>query len=258
MGFNLTATGITQVKSGHRVLKNVNIQIGQNELVGVIGPNGAGKSSLLKVLSGFEAPLNGDIQLNNQSLRSFSALQRAQHISFLAQYSQSSFAFGVFETIALGARPNTQSQDSIKTQIQKMADQLNIRPLLTKRMNELSGGEAQLVHFARIQLQDAPLMLLDEPTASLDVGHESHLLSILKQQCKNGYSALMAIHNINVAAAFCDRLILLNQGAVHSHGSVEQVITPQTIRELYGQHVRVLHDEHGTPFILPNARQNEN
>ncbi|EAR07483.1 ABC transporter ATP-binding protein [Reinekea blandensis] len=239
-----------------QLLSQVSLSVHPGELVGVIGPNGAGKSSLLKTLVGLHQQSAGKIWLHEQPLSQYRAQDRAQHISYLAQAQEMSFAFRVRETIMLGAHSRVRTKHFARGQLDqelnRIVDLLDIASLLDRRLDQLSGGERQLVHFARMLMQDSPLMLLDEPTASLDIGHEAQLMNLLHQQCRQGRSALVAIHNLNSAAAFCDRLLLIQNGQLVAEGDPEQVITQATMKRMYGPSVLVSRNPMtGTTTVLP-------
>ncbi|SMY38655.1 ABC transporter ATP-binding protein [Photobacterium andalusiense] len=231
------------------LLQNINFAINPGELVGIIGPNGAGKSTLLKCLSGFMTPTHGSIRLFDQPLNSYSHQQRAQQLSYLPQHTEPAFGFVVNDIIYYG---HHQSAALPQHKINNIISQLQIEDLLNRPINQLSGGEQQRVHFARLLIQNAAIMLLDEPTASLDIGHESLLLNILSHHCQQGKSALIAIHNLNTAITFCDRLLLLEHGQQIAFDSPQKVLTPQQITALYHHHVSVTqHPDNQKLFILP-------
>lgn len=236
------------------LLRELTFSIASGELVGIIGPNGAGKSTLLKTLVGIHPHQLGDIHIQGRSRETLSPLERAKTMSYMAQKQLSAFPFKVSETISLGAFSRTAlARSSLDDEAMAIAKNLDVMKLWDRKLDELSGGETQLVHFARILMQRAPLMLLDEPTASLDIGHETQLMNLLKTQCERGTSALVAIHNLNVAAAFCDRLILIDQGELVAQGLPEDVINQQRMRAIYGDSVLVSrHPLTGSVTALPN------
>ncbi|MDX2321318.1 MAG: ABC transporter ATP-binding protein [Moritella sp.] len=255
----LTVSGLGY-KAGSKILLNdISFSIQVGELVGIIGPNGAGKSTLMKCLSGFQTYSCGDVLLKQQSLSTLSHLSRARQLSYLPQYNEAAFPFSVLETIGLGFHVKQQSQvvsaKTIASQTTQALALVGISHLQDRLVTELSGGEKQLVNFARLLVQDAPLMLLDEPTASLDIGHESQLMNVLHQACRQGKSALVAMHNLNTAAEFCDRLILVNQGQVMAVGKPNDVLSETNIAYLYQDLVRVCqHPKSGNTIVSPYKR----
>ncbi|MEJ2044621.1 MAG: ATP-binding cassette domain-containing protein [Reinekea sp.] len=250
MTLQLDVKNLSYQIRGNTLLKDISLQLNSGELVGIIGPNGAGKSTLLKSLIGIINASYQTLIINGRALKAYSHQARAQQISYLAQHHDNQFPFQAREVIALGgyAQVNPVSIESID----QLAQELDIKALLTRSMTDLSGGEQQLVHFARLLMQNAPINLLDEPTASLDIGHEAHLMLCLKQRCRNGQSALIALHNLNTAATFCDRLILLVNGEILATGTPQQVLQQARLSEVY--HYPVLVSHHpltGTPTVLP-------
>ncbi|MDN3650705.1 ABC transporter ATP-binding protein [Reinekea marina] len=248
-------------KSGHTLLEDISFAIQTGELIGIIGPNGAGKSTLLKCMIEFYKKDAGHIRLNGKDTDSFNHNQRAQQMAYLSQYPESAFPFSVEETILLGANAALEagklSKLEAQTKAKQLANNLGIENLWSRKLTELSGGETQLVHFARILLQETPLVLLDEPTASLDIGHETQLMNLLRARCNQGTTTLVALHNLNTAAAFCDRLVLLDKGKLIAVNTPDEVITEQRICQLYDQPILVTpHPISGTITVLPKRIHN--
>lgn len=255
----LTISALGYKVGNKTLLDDISFSLQAGELVGIIGPNGAGKSTLMKCLSGFQPYSIGEVLINQQSLAVLPHLERASQLSYLPQYSEAAFPFSVMETIALGFHVKQQIQvvpaTTITSQTKQALALVGISHLQDRLVTELSGGEKQLVNFARLLVQDAPLMLLDEPTASLDIGHESQLMNVLHQACNKGKSALVAIHNLNTAAEFCDRLILLNQGQIMAVGKPNEVLSETNIAHLYQDLVRVSqHPRSGNTIVSPYKR----
>jgi iron complex transport system ATP-binding protein len=239
------------------LLSDINFEIQTGELVGIIGPNGAGKSTLLKCLIDYIPASSGLICYNNSKLTELSHQQRALVVAYLAQYPETAFPFSAEEVIALGAENRRQVQPltarQLKQQIDRLAKQLQIEPLLHRKITELSGGERQLIHFARVLMQQTPLLLLDEPSSNLDIGHETWLMRQLKQHCEHGNSALMAMHNLTTAATYCQRLLFIAEGELIASGSPEQVLTAERIARHYQQQVIVSpHPVTGTLTVMPH------
>lgn len=240
------------------VLTDINLQLHPGELVGVIGPNGVGKSTLLKSLMGFQKLDDGEVFLNGKAITNYSHHERARYLSYLAQETNEGFAYRVLDLVAMGAY--SQITDNARAKAQWVLDGLELGYLAERSLTELSGGERQLAHIARLFMQDASLMLLDEPTAALDIGHEAQILEQLRrviQQDKK--SALIAIHNLNSAAEFCDRLVVMSCGEIIADGSPETVLTPQLIEKLYGKTAVVgHHPQTGSVTVLPVRQMHAN
>ncbi|PQJ68304.1 ABC transporter ATP-binding protein [Photobacterium angustum] len=236
-----------------QLLTDINFTIGAGELVGIIGPNGAGKSTLLKCLAGYLTSSSGEIFLKEKTLSSYRHQQRAQHMSYLPQHTEPAFAFLVKDVIGYGRYSH--SNPISDKEFNRTIHQLNIEKLLNQPLNQLSGGEQQRVHFARLLLQNADCMLLDEPTASLDIGHESELMNILAAQCQQGKTALVAIHNLNTALEFCDQLLLLQQGELIAFDTPDNVLTPSRLHQLYQDNITICrHPESDKLYLTPRKK----
>lgn len=246
---------LTQIQNQRTLLDEISLQVHKGELVGIIGPNGAGKSTLLKSMIGYLPSELGVVELQGKHLNQLKPADRANLVSYLSQDSSDAFPFAVSEIVALGAYAKTHSIGNLNEAIDLVLEDLDIHHLKDRIYTQLSGGEKQLVQFARMLLQDAPLMLLDEPTANLDIGHEFHLMHCLRQQCDSGKSAMVAIHNLNTAAEFCDRVLLINKGKLVASGAPEKVITQEMIGSLYSTAAFVATNPHtGSVNVLPKRR----
>ena len=229
--------------SGEKKLlaEGIDLALHKGEIIGITGPNGAGKSTLLRLLSGYLAPSAGEITYGDQSLSSLNDRQRAAYVSFMSQKGPDTFAFSVSEIVemgsyaSLGRAPGAQEREAAL----KALETVGIGDLAERRFTTLSGGEQQLVMFAQVLMQDTPVILLDEPTSSLDIGHESQLLQMLRDLCREGRGVLTAVHNLNSAAEYCDRIIMLHQGRIVSSGTPREVFTEEHLRSWYQTEVRL-------------------
>lgn len=258
----LVAHDVSFVVNDVRLLNQVSLTLQKGELVGIIGPNGAGKTTLLKTLLGYLPAISGHIEIHGQRLDALKPEQRAQHMSYLSQEAGDGFPFAVFDIVALGAyaaqTQNRYSKAALQERVAAVLADMGILHLSQRIFTELSGGEKQLVQFARLLVQDADVMLLDEPTANLDLGHEFELMHALRQECERGKSALVTLHNLNSAAEFCDRVILIHQGAVVDDGTPDRVITQQMIQRFYTEHALVVMNAHtGNMNVLPKSRASD-
>ncbi|OBT13518.1 iron ABC transporter [Vibrio sp. UCD-FRSSP16_10] len=234
------------------ILDKVNFQLNAGSLVGIIGANGAGKSSLLKHISGYLNPMQGQVLIQGQEVFSLPSEQRARLLSYLPQINRVEFPYKVTEMVSLGLLNSEHlDKNSKKQKIQQVLKRLDIESLEDRQVDQLSGGEQQLVHLARILLQDTPVILLDEPSASLDIGHEAQLMNILYSLALEGKTVIVALHNLNTAAEFCDRLLLLNKGQLIADGTPQKVLTQQQIEGIYPFEVKVsTNSSTGNPNIL--------
>lgn len=254
--YHLSVESLSFQKRGAMLLNDISFKLHRGELVGIIGPNGAGKSTLLKCLIQYYQPAKGRILIDEQNIQQLSHGERAKRVAYLSQYPDAAFPFSVLDTVAMGANAWLETGQFSATEVQhkslELMQLLDIQHLSDRKLTELSGGETQLVHFARVLMQNTELLFLDEPTASLDIGHEAQLMNLLRQQCDSGKTALVAIHNLNIAAAFCDRLLLLDSGKLITIDRPERVVTPFHVEKLYQQPILVSrHPISGTVTVLP-------
>ncbi|TWC53367.1 iron complex transport system ATP-binding protein [Pseudomonas sp. SJZ080] len=246
-----------QILRGRKiVLTDITLELKPGEVLGVLGPNGAGKSTLLGALCG-ELPANhGSVWLDDRELRDWSGAQRAQRLAVLPQISTLDFAFRVEEVVGMGRLPHQSGRvrdDEIVAAALQAADagHLSGRSYLA-----LSGGERQRVHLARVLAQLWPgeagqTLLLDEPTSMLDPLHQHTTLQAVREFANRGASVLVILHDLNLAARYCDRLLLLEGGRPVALDTPEQVLRPEPLKAVFGLEVLVQqHPERGHPLII--------
>ncbi|TLX57695.1 heme ABC transporter ATP-binding protein [Stutzerimonas nosocomialis] len=246
-----------EVRRGSRsVLQRIDLQLRAGEVFGVLGPNGAGKSTLLGALSGELAVSEGRVLLADRPLAQWPSRERAQRLAVLPQQSSLSFGFRVQEVVAMGRLPHAEGRAAnlrIVDQALAAADAAHLRD---RSYLALSGGERQRVHLARVLAQLWPgaegrVLLLDEPTSALDPLHQHSTLQAVRGFAERGAAVLVILHDLNLAARYCDRLLLLHEGHAYSQGSVEQVLQPQPLRDVFGLDVLVQrHPERGHPLVV--------
>jgi len=227
-----------------KVLDNISLKVNAGERIGLLGPNGSGKSTLLKLASGILKPKNGDIILGELNLKRLNRKMIARHIAVVPQQVNIPFAFSVEEVVALGRTPflNPLTEESaadkkIMDEAMAMAGVVNTR---NRKFDELSGGERQKVVIAMALAQQPELLLLDEPTVHLDINHQVQVLETVRNlNINNGITIIAAMHDLNLAAAYFNRLILLNQGKIVSDGEPAAVLTSDNIDRVYGTRVRI-------------------
>lgn len=242
------------------ILRSVNLTVLSGEVVAVIGPNGAGKTTLIRAVGGIQPIKAGKILVDNQDMAGLQADRRARLIAVVPQARQLPGEFTVAETVLFGRTPylnwigsnNPLDQAAVRqslelTQLSDLAD---------RRVGQLSGGEQQRVLLARALAQDAPLLLLDEPTTHLDLQHQSVLLNLVKRLAvEKRLAVLMVLHDLNLAGLYADKVVLLVGGAVHAAGDPAQVITSDNLGAIYRIPINVIpHPEYGTPLVLPDGR----
>lgn len=229
------------------ILKNISFKCLSGEIIGIIGPNGSGKSTLLKSINGINEISGGDILLNQKSIKNYDAKELARSISFMNQNTNVEFDFPCIEIVMLGRYPylkkfQNYSKEDIKIaeEYMKITDTLKFRD---KSILELSGGERQRVLFAKNLVQESQVMLLDEPTASLDMQYEEKILKEIFKEKNKGKIIILVIHNLKVAMKYCSRLILLSAGKIIKDGKIEEVITEENLENVYGVNAKVYYNE---------------
>jgi iron complex transport system ATP-binding protein len=237
------------------VLRSVNLQIHAGELTALVGPNGAGKSTLFKVLSGYLPPQEGRVLLGGSSLADLSDRERARHLAWLPQELPPATGHTVEEVVLLGRYFNLRGLVNYSADDRRAArvalEQVGIIALRGRRIGELSGGERQRVFLAQALAQGAGLLLLDEPTNHLDLAATGVLITLLRKLTATGRGVLLITHDLNLAARYADRLLLIDRGKIVATGSPAEVIVPELLHEVYGAELTVLpHPLDGSPQVL--------
>ncbi len=237
------------------VLQDISFQVGRGEFIGVIGPNGSGKTTLLKILYRLLSPQQGEVLFELVPLKRMTRTDIAKRIAVVAQETHLLFPFRVIEIVLMGRSPYLgylmfESKKDLEI-AKKAMEWTEILSLSDRPIDELSGGERKRVFIARALAQEPEVILLDEPTANLDIHHQVEFLDlILSLNRERGLTIIMATHDMNIASEFCDRLILLREGRIHKMGAPKEVITKETMDTVYGCDVWV--DQNpvsGTPRI---------
>ncbi len=252
----LTATGIAVRRGARLAVKEIDLRLHAGELFGVLGPNGAGKSSLLGALSGELSTAAGAVSLHGRALADWPARERARHLAVLPQSSTLNFAFRVDEVVALGRLPHDSGREAdarIVTEALEAADAAHLR---ARNYLELSGGERQRVHLARVLAQlwpggEGQVLLLDEPTSMLDPAHQHRVLRVLRDVAGRGAAVLVILHDLNLAARYCDRLLLLAEGGNRASGTPREVLRADLLQSVFDLEVLVQrHPERDHPLII--------
>lgn len=275
----LQAHGIAVQRGERQILSDIDLALPAGQVIGVLGANGAGKSTLLAALAGELSPSTGRITLNGRPLSAWSAAELARCRAVLPQSPSLQFDLPVATVIGMGAYPHarhtrtgaprTDSRDTAQAAmaedqriLQRVLALADVQDLYERRYRRLSGGEQQRVHLARVLYQlllarqghdEYRVLMLDEPTASLDPRHQLLLLSAVHTLAhEENVAALVIMHDLNLAAGCCDRLLLLGQGRVTACGTPAQVLTPDTLRHVYGVEATVLPhpNQPGRPLVV--------
>jgi len=238
------------------VLHNINLSVGAGEMVGLIGPNGSGKTTLIKLASGILKSKRGEISLDGSNLRRLSRKSIARNVAVVPQQFHIPFAFTAAEVVTLGRIPFLKAfageSEVDKRFVTNALELVGVSELRERRFDELSGGERQKVILAMALAQQPKLLLLDEPTVHLDIAHQVEILELVRRlNVEQGLTVVAAMHDLNLAALYFDRLILLKEGRVSADGTPAQVLTEERIREVFSALVRVeSHPVTGVPHIV--------
>ena len=241
------------------VVRGLDLEIAAGEVVGLVGRNGCGKTTLLKAVSRVIASDSGTIRLAGNNASALSRRDLARRLAVVPQNPQLPIGYTALEVVLMGRTPHLEFLQQETTVDRDIANEALARVgcehLTHRRVDELSGGERQNVVLARALAQDTPILLLDEPTAHLDVGHQMSLFRLVRELAiESNLAVLAAIHDLTLAALYCDRIALMQDGRTVAVGPPADVLTSESIAEAYGAHVRVLHDPAlPSPVIVPFA-----
>jgi iron complex transport system ATP-binding protein len=252
----MKAENLSVYRDGKSVLADIDLILHPGEMLGVLGPNGAGKSTLLGALCGELKTTHGQVWLDDRPLAHWTGQQRAQRLAVLPQTSTLSFAFKVREVVAMGRLPHDSGQLRDHEIVQEALQAADAGHLQERSYIALSGGERQRVHLARVLAQLWPgeggkTLLLDEPTSALDPLHQHTTLQAVREFADRGGAVMVILHDLNLAARYCDRLLLLQSGRPHALGTPEAVLVPDSLKRVFGLDVLVQpHPERGHPLII--------
>ncbi len=242
---------------GRKILRGVSLEVGSGEVVGLIGPNGSGKTSLLRCVYKVLEPQAGLISLGEEDVLRSSVRRMARRTAVVPQETPGEFDFAVREIAAMGRSPHKGLFERETAEDREIVDdslsRVGMLPFAERQFSTLSGGEKQKVLVARALAQKARLLVLDEPTNHLDVGHQLEVLGLVRGL---GVSALAALHDLNLAALFCDRIYVLSGGEVFASGTPDEVLRPELIETVYGVASEVrIHPATGKPHVafLPES-----
>jgi iron complex transport system ATP-binding protein len=236
------------------VLQGVSVHVDRGGWLALVGPNGAGKTTLLRALAGL-VPFRGTVTLEGRSVRGSSRRELARLVALVPQIPHMPPALTVAEYVLLGRTPHigylASETRKDKLAAQRAISSLELEPLTGRHLGELSGGELQRAVLARALAQEAPILLLDEPTTGLDLGHEQQALELVDRlRYADGLTVISAVHDLTIAAQYADQLLLLDRGRVAATGDAATVLTERTVATYFQARVRVLR-ENGRVFVMP-------
>jgi len=252
----IQAENVRMVYEGRTVLDEISFSVRRGECLGIIGPNGSGKSTLLKLLSGIEDVTSGRIDVNGKPVRKYPRKELAKWLAVLQQESLPPVGFTVREVVEMGRYPFQnwlgQEKDEYQSLIDTILEKMGLSHLSDRHLEQLSGGERQRVALGKTMAQKPKLLMLDEPTTYLDIGHQIHLMDRIREwQLDEKMTVIAVLHDLNLAALYCDRLLLLHSGRVIKEGPPEGILQAGLIEQVYGTSPAVLwHPVYHVPQII--------
>jgi len=250
---SLELRGLSVDIAGRRIVSGISLRVADGQFAGLIGPNGSGKSTILKAIYRVHRPVDGSVLVNGTDLHRMRPKMAARRVAVVAQENPMDFGFTVREMVMIGRTPHKgpfdRDNDNDQTIIQDAMQRTGCADLGGRSFQSLSGGEKQRVLIARALAQGADHLILDEPTSHLDIRYQ---ISVLELVAGLGVTVLAALHDLNLAALFCDTVHVLSDGSLIAGGSPAEVITPGIARAAYGADVLIIdHPDTGTPQLLP-------
>lgn len=242
----LEVEGLTTGYRKHAVIEDITFQVREGGFLGIIGPNGAGKSTLFKALSRTLPAWQGRIRVRGKDIHHMARRDLARHMAAVPQF-MTPFPYRVEEFVRMGRYPHRGRFGLMRAEdrriVQEVVARMELADLRDQRLNALSGGELQRVFLAQGLAQETELLLLDEPTAHLDIGHQVKIMDIIRGFSQaRGLTVVMILHDLNLAGAYCDELLLLHQGKVITQGPPADVLTRERIETVYGAPVEIRPD----------------
>lgn len=233
------------------VLRRISFELRPGDFVGIVGPNGSGKSTLVDLIDGIHQPDGGEVLVRGKQTRAYKRREMAREVALVPQHFDLDFDLAVREVVEMGAYCRGKNEACPDPEL--TLARLGVAELAGRRFSELSGGEKQLVVLAQALMQQAPLLLLDEPASALDVSHQLHLFDLLKELNADGLTVLCILHDLNLALHYFDRLLVLSDGEVAAFGPPDDVLRPEVVEAVYG--VRAyLHRHAGRTYLTFSPR----
>lgn len=260
----LEVNNLTLAYGKTAVIDNMSFSVNKGEMLGLIGPNGSGKSTLIKAVSHVITPRSGQVLLDGNDVSAVHRSDLARLLSVVPQTPILPSSFSAFEIVLMGRNPHLgllryESEKDMEITYQAMERTATL-PFADRRIGELSGGEIQRIVIARALAQETEVILLDEPTANLDINHQLEILDLIRSLCtRNHLTVIITLHDLNLAAQYCEKLVLIRKGVLHAEGTPEEVITTANIKDVYGTDNCVYtHPVNGRPTVLLQAGGSRN
>ncbi|HIZ99387.1 MAG TPA: heme ABC transporter ATP-binding protein [Candidatus Janibacter merdipullorum] len=247
----LTDVGCT--RGGRQILSGVSLEVSPGRLLALVGPNGAGKSTLLALMCGDLRLSGGEVRIDDRPLGQWSASDLARVRSVLLQSNDVSFSFTSREVVEMGrnpwtGRPEADEDEEAVTEAMRTADVVH---LADRPYSSLSGGERARVSLARVLAQRTPVVLLDEPTAALDLRHQEEVMSVARSLAREGRAVIVVLHDLSLAAAYADEIAVIAEGTLGALGEPAEVLTTEMVRSVYGVDTHLLESPDGHRIVIP-------
>ena len=239
------------------LLDKINLNIEKGKFIGILGPNGCGKSTLLKVILKYLNPKEGIIKIENKELKEYTQSELAEILSFVPQKSSLTMPLTVEDVVYMGRVPYMKNKwtgfdREDREKVEKIMQMLKIDKFKNRVVFSLSGGEFQRVLLARALVQNTNIMLLDEPTSALDMNYALEIMKLTSYFVKNkNLTAVMVLHDLNLASMYCDSIILLKEGKIAYEGTPKELFKPEILEEIYGFNCEVI-ENNGFSYVIPN------
>ena len=252
---DLRADGVSYSVQGRTLVKQVDLRLHSGELLAIVGPNGAGKSTLCGILAGDLAPTAGEVELCGRPVRGAKPAALARLRAMLSQHTLLRFPFTALEVALMGRHPHiprwrSATEDDYAT-VEDAMRNVQVWHLAGRIYSTLSGGEQRRVSIARVLAQDTPVLLLDEPSASLDIGHQQLVMALCRRLADEGRAVLAVLHDLNLAGAFADRVMVMSEGKAVAAGTPEEALRPELLSAVFNQDVLVIpHPQTNKPVVL--------
>lgn len=247
----ISAKDLEVFLEGTRIIKGMSVEIKDKEFVGILGPNGSGKSTLLKCIYRVLHPKSGEVQLNGKAIQAYSVKESAREMAVVAQHNYYNFDFSVQDVVLMGRSPHKKAMERDNANdfgiVLESLEKVGMKEFRDRSFSTLSGGEQQRVILARALAQKTNCLVLDEPTNHLDIKYQLQLMDIVRSL---NLTVVSAIHDLNIAAMYCDKIFVVKDGKIVAFGTPEEVLTKEFIKEVYEVDVELLKDQDGLLHIL--------
>lgn len=254
-GSALSATGVQVAIGGREIVTGIDLELGGGEIVALVGPNGCGKSTLLSGLAGLRPVSGGVVRFSGTDLGDISPVDLARRRALVTQLNRADTPFLVHEVVEMGRFPWTRTAQAAQSAdfVEEALTQCDLLEIRDRPFSQLSGGQQARVSLARALAQQAPTLMLDEPTAALDIHHQERLLTILAERRQSGAAILIVVHDLSLAAAYADRVLVMKSGRIVASGPTRDVMTADLLTNIYDHPVLTwTHPDTGQFVVLPD------